>query len=460
MANTFTTNFNLTKPEIGGANDTWGTLVNTNFVDLDTQLYRKADKNDQKGVTHTLTFASGSTNVTTNVARGFASYAVGDKISVTHSGNAANKGTFYIEGITDDIILDLKQEDGSSEPSFASEAVLSVVAIVTDIHTLATVTNVDFTTVQKDAIVDGSTALSRPQGVKSLTIAAGGSSYSGSGTLAASGSNTTFSGAYTVASGAIATVTITNPGSGYTSAPTIVSTPTLGSAGSSGSVTSTVYTLNDLTFAGSASLPGDLAVTGDVAVTGDIAVTGAITSTSLTGAIDHSLVTFPTGHLISTKIYQRDLGVSSTTLNNGTAAMTNSITVACTSGRTYTVEFSGTISIGWYSSTNEDEYNITGALYEPTGSVNKGNGYPGTSRRKSNFGYKDIAGTAGEYGWYSTNVNLDYSFTASSTGNRYFVFGGIVGPNLKLYLNASNSQSPYCYKVKEYKGDNLTAGSD
>ena len=52
--------------------------------------------------------------MTTNVARGFASYAVADKIDISHSGNAANKGVFYLEGITHDITLDLKLENGSS----------------------------------------------------------------------------------------------------------------------------------------------------------------------------------------------------------------------------------------------------------------------------------------------------------------------------------------------------------
>lgn len=165
MPNTFTTNFNLTKPEVGGANDTWGELVNTNLTDIDTQLYRKQDKTDQKGTTHTLTFTSGSTNVTTNVTRGFASYAVNDKITISHSGNAANKGEFLIEGITNDITLDLKETD-DSEPTFASESVSSTVSIITEINKIEGGLDVSgdtltTSTAQKDAIVDGSTAITR-----------------------------------------------------------------------------------------------------------------------------------------------------------------------------------------------------------------------------------------------------------------------------------------------------------
>lgn len=39
MADTFTTYYNLTKPQIGGDPDTWGQLLNDNFDTIDTQLH-------------------------------------------------------------------------------------------------------------------------------------------------------------------------------------------------------------------------------------------------------------------------------------------------------------------------------------------------------------------------------------------------------------------------------------
>ena len=38
MANTFTANYNLTKPEVGAATNQWGGLINTNFDTIDTQI--------------------------------------------------------------------------------------------------------------------------------------------------------------------------------------------------------------------------------------------------------------------------------------------------------------------------------------------------------------------------------------------------------------------------------------
>jgi hypothetical protein len=460
MPNTFTTNFNLTKPEVGGANDTWGTLVNTNLTDIDSQLFRKADKSDQKGVTHTLTFASGSTFVTTSVARGFASFAVNDKITISHSGNAANKGEFKIEGITNDITLDLETL-ADAEPTFATETVSSTVSIIAEVDKIigsldVSADTLTTSTAQKDAIVDGSTAISRSSGsIQTLSITAAGSSYVGNGALSATGgAGTGFVGTYTISSGAVNAVAITNAGSGYTSAPTIVLTPASGSAGSGATITPTLYTDNDVDFAGDVSVTGNLAVTGDVAVTGATTHTGTLTHSSGSVAEAVTMSGVPRKTLLiqivpSAGNYQLVSGSSAQKCTHG------SVSFSAISGKTYLIELNATVYM-W--SELDESIGIYCRLYRHTSAKSRGDtsGLGTVLQRK--YAQCSVPGadvslfnlTSAFGGFYMSGV-----FTASATQTEY-VHLVVNNADLDTSSQVNFDDNQVLMKITEFDGDNYT----
>jgi len=69
MADTTTTNYGLTKPEVGASEDTWGTKINTNLNLIDTQMKvsdtRSAANLPKAGGTMTGALVMGANNITT-----------------------------------------------------------------------------------------------------------------------------------------------------------------------------------------------------------------------------------------------------------------------------------------------------------------------------------------------------------------------------------------------------------
>jgi len=100
MANTFTTNYTLTKSEIGANNDNWGTDLNSAFDTVDQQLVRKVDKTDMVAQTSANISFNTSNEITSGTANLFQNFRIGDKIFISGAASGANNATHTITSKT------------------------------------------------------------------------------------------------------------------------------------------------------------------------------------------------------------------------------------------------------------------------------------------------------------------------------------------------------------------------
>ena len=158
MANTFTTNYNLVKSEIGGDNQNWGTNIVETITEVDAQLVNKLDNGIVKGFTSiVVSFTASSRTITAASGDIFEDFKADDKVRISGADNSNNNGIHIIASKTSANAIVVT--NASTLTDEAAGDTITIQLVLEPAYIDAGPTTVDSLTVEGATLLQGDTTI-------------------------------------------------------------------------------------------------------------------------------------------------------------------------------------------------------------------------------------------------------------------------------------------------------------
>ena len=158
MANTFTTNYNLVKSEIGGDNQNWGSNIHETITEVDAQLVNKLDNGIVKGFPSTVvSFTASSRTITAASGNIFEDFKADDKVRISGATESNNNGIHIIASKTSANAIVVT--NASTLTDEAAGDTITIQLVLEPAYIDAGPTTVDSLTVEGATLLQGDTTI-------------------------------------------------------------------------------------------------------------------------------------------------------------------------------------------------------------------------------------------------------------------------------------------------------------